>query len=62
MKEIADVDVVDYIEADEDEREEIDDEFKIQRSEIVAAMHIATPHQAGATNWRGIYESNATTI
>jgi hypothetical protein len=51
-KELAEIDIVDYIEADDDERAEIDDEFQPQRHELVEAIHVATPHQAGVTNWR----------
>jgi hypothetical protein len=53
MNSYADFDVVDYIEADDEERSAIDDEFKPEEyPDWWLAMHCATPHQSGMTNWR----------
>lgn len=53
MKEYAEIDVVDYIEATEEERKVVEDEFKPEEYPAWwLAMHYATPYQAGMTNWR----------
>ena len=53
MKSYSEFDVVDYIEATDEEREEMDGEFELCDSEIVAALHICGPEAAGTTHWRG---------
>jgi hypothetical protein len=49
MKEYAAFDVVDYIEATDEEREEIDGEFAGQPAEVVA-MHVTNADGAGIVN------------
>jgi hypothetical protein len=46
-KELAEIDIVDYIEADDDERAEIDDEFQPHCCELAAAMHVCGAEKAG---------------
>lgn len=52
-KSYAEFDIVDYIEATDEEREEIDGEFAGQPAEV-AAMHEAGPGQAGCVGMNKI--------
>ena len=53
MKSYSEFDVVDYIEASDDEREEIEGEFAGVPAEL-AAMHLVKPGPFGAGNYRPV--------